>query len=318
MPQASAQPALPVPTASTVSGGDVARGRVRPGDLWQLGRHRLLCGDSTDPGHVAFLMQGERATLTVTSPPYNLGHSASITRKDYGGSRYVGRNDALPQAEYLRLLCAATENALAASEVVIVDLQMLSGNKVAFLEYMHRFRHDVIDVAVWDKLSAPPAMARNVMDSRFDWLIFLTAQRTGGRTTRAVPTAGFRGTVANVYRGIPQRQNPYFRQHAATFPMHLPLWLMETFDGRHGAVFDPFLGTGTTLMAADRTERRCFGLEIEPAYCDMCLFRHEAQTGIPARRIGTLGLSKTVRGSAAKALRRQDSEVRGGDVKLRE
>ena len=69
------------------------------------------------------------------------------------------------------------------------------------------------------------------------------------------------------------------RVHAATFPLHLPLWLMQTFDSAAGAVFDPFLGTGTTLMACEQLGRTCYGMEIEPAYCDLVLQRWEERTG---------------------------------------
>ena len=255
--------------------------RVKLGDLWQLGEHRLLCGDCTNPDHVAFLMRGERAALTITSPPYNMGPSAALSvASNLGRSRYAGHDDARPEQSYMDLLRRFTENALAVSDVVIVNLQLLANNKVALMEYLHLFRHHLIDVAVWDKGSAPPAMARNVMGARFEFLLFLTARRSKGRTPRSIPTADFRGTIANVYRGPGRRQNPYFRMHAATFPLHLPKWLMETFDASRGIVLDPFLGTGTTLIAAEQTGRNCFGIEVEPAFCDLTLHRFEVISGI--------------------------------------
>lgn len=259
--------------------------RVRPGDLWRLGPHRLLCGDSTDPAQVKRLLGGERARLTITSPPYNAGSSASLSRPAFGSARYVGGSDTRPNEEYLRLLTGATENALMASEVAVINLQQLAGNKVALAEWLYRFRHDLIDTVVWDKGSAPPAMKPNVLNSRFEYLFFLTGERRRGITPRTIPTAGFRGTVANVYQGPPRRRNPYFRLHAATFPLHLPLWLMGTFDMAAGAVFDPFLGTGTTLMAAERLGRRCFGMEVEPRYCDIAVGRYERETGTRAERV---------------------------------
>ena len=266
--------------------GTPAPAGVRPGDLWQLGQHRLLCADCTDPGAVARLMRGQRAALTVTSPPYNVGgRNGFPAGSGLGASKYSAHPDALPAPEYLRLLARSTENALAVSEVVIVNLQMLAANKVTVVEYLHRFRERLIDVMVWDKGSAQPVMARNVLNARFEFLLFLTLRRSKGRTPRTIPTADFRGTVANVYQGPPQRNNPYFRTHAATFPPHLPEWLMETFDVSRGAVLDPFLGTGTTLMAAERSGRACYGMEIEPAYCDIAISRWEQVSGRQARRL---------------------------------
>ena len=223
-------------------------------------------------------MQGERARLTITSPPYNLGHSALLFGNRFlNDSKYVGQ-DQRTRSEYVELLCAATENSLAASEIVILNMQMLSGNKVALLEWLHQFRDQLIDVAVWDKGHVAPAMARNVMNSRFEFLVFLTTRTSKGKTPRTLFTADFRGIVDNVCRGRPQKHNPFFYLHAATFSSHLPMWLMSTFDCHHGTVLDPFVGTGTTLLAAQQLERRCFGMEIEPTYCDIVLERWEQIT----------------------------------------
>jgi len=228
-------------------------------------------------------MDGKRATLTVTSPPYNLGKSAAITiHGPRQSSRYRGQSDDRTRADYVQLLAAVTENALDVSEVVIMNLQLLAGNKIALFEYLYAFRERLADIAVWDKKNAPPAMARNVMNSQFEWLIFLSRHTSKGRTIRAIPTADFRGTVANVYQGPPQKSNPYFRLHAATFPLHLPLWLIQTFDSQRGIILDPFIGTGTTLMAAEEMGQPCYGIEIDPAYCEIVLSRWEQATNCQA------------------------------------
>ena len=96
-------------------------------------------------------MAGERARLAITSPPYNLGHSASLaTNVTLRGSRYV-HGDRRGREEYVALLTSVTSNALAVSDIVVVDVQMLAGNKVALLEWLHGFREQVVDIAVWDK-----------------------------------------------------------------------------------------------------------------------------------------------------------------------
>ena len=272
-------------TASPVA--NLAPARVKPGDLWQLGNHRLLCGDSRDTDQVSRLMEGERARLTITSPPYNIGGGRGMfAAHNLGRSKYLHHEDNRSSADYGELLRKVTENALAVSDVVIMNVQMLAGNKVALLEYLHRFRDDLIDIAIWDKGRAQPVMARNVLNGRFEFVLFLTRRRSKDRTPRTLFTADFRGTVSNVYTAPPQQHNPYHALHAATFPLHLPLWLMQTFDSAGGAVFDPFLGTGTTLMAAEQLGRTCCGMEIEPAYCDVVLQRWEQVTARCARRTG--------------------------------
>ena len=131
--------------------------RVQTGELWQLGRHRLLCGDSRDREQVARLMQSEHATLTITSPPYNLGKSALLAENRYlKESRYLNSPDKRTTSEYLALLETVTRNTLEVSETVIVNLQMLSGNKLAFLEYLYLLRHNLADIVTWGKQIFPP------------------------------------------------------------------------------------------------------------------------------------------------------------------
>ena len=254
--------------------------RVQPGDLWQLGRHRLLCGNCTDTAQVTRLMQGEQAMLTITSPPYNIGGRTGFPNsKSIGDSKYRFQADALPHSEYLTLLVSATEAALSVSDVVVVNLQMLAANKRAVVEYLYHFREHLIDVAIWDKQHSRPVITKNVLNARFEFLLFFTYQKSKGITPRTIPTANFRGTVENVYAAPSQRQNAYFRLHAATFPLHLPTWLIQTFATTDGVIFDPFLGTGTTMIAAEGLGRACFGIEIEPVYCEVAIARWEEHTG---------------------------------------
>ena len=267
---------------------DLPVSRVQPGDIWQLGKHRLLCGDCTDKRQVERLLQGERPTLTLTSPPYNIGSKTGFPNdRVRGASKYLHHSDALPVADYLNLLETFTENALAVSSVVIVNIQMLARNKIAVIEYLNRFRHDFIDLIIWDKGRAQPAMTKNVLNSRFELLLFFTAKRSKGITPRTIHTADFHGTISNVYTAPPQSNNRYFALHAATFPLHLPLWLMNTFDAVDGSIFDPFLGTGTTLMAAEQLGRSCFGIEIDPIYCETILARWEGATSRKAVRMAS-------------------------------
>ena len=274
------------PAHSTLLERTLTSQRVQRGDLWRLGRHRLLCGDCTNEAQVAKLFGAERATLTITSPPYNIGgRRGMFTKTMKGGSKYLNSPDALSHADYLTLLGTSTQNALEVSEIVVFNVQMLSSNKVALIEFWHRFRHDFCDVILWDKGRARPAISRNVLNARFEFLLFFTKERSKGKTPRTIPTADFRGTLSNVYAAPPQSNNRYHKTHAATFPLHLPLWLMNNFSPKESLVFDPFLGTGTTLIAAEKTERRCFGMEVDPVYCETVLQRWEEETGQTAVRI---------------------------------
>lgn len=257
---------------------------TKPGDIWELGKHRLICGDSTDSEVVRRLFDGRRASLCFTSPPYNVGRSSSIAsnrtmaaRKGAGGQKYVGE-DARPLSDFRRLLDGFTRNALDFCDVVAVNLQMVEGNKLALIEYLHGMREHLVDVAIWHKGFGQPAMAAKVMNSAFEFVFLFSPEKHPGRS---VPTAGFRGTVPNVYEAPPQNGggNEFSDVHAATFPVHLPTWGIESFNAKREAVFEPFGGTGTTLIAAERTGCQCFAVELEPLYCDVIVRRWEALTG---------------------------------------
>jgi DNA modification methylase len=177
----------------------------------------------------------------------------------------------------------ACRNALSVSPYAIVDIQMLANNKVAVIEWLHIMREHFADVAIWDKAVAQPAMPKNVMNAQFEFLLFFSAKTN---PTRAITTASFRGTIRNLYRNLQQRRNRYFRVHAATFPLHLPTWLMTTFDASgSGIIFDPFCGTGTTLIACEESGRTCYCMEKVPEYCRIIIDRWQEQTSGKAERI---------------------------------
>jgi DNA modification methylase len=152
------------------------------------------------------------------------------------------------------------------SNCLCVNLQQLAGNKIAFIEYLHQMRLHIIDVAIWDKGHGAPQMAANVMSNRFEYLIFLSPE---SKPSRAIPCASFQGTVQNVYSAPPQRNNEFANIHAATFPLHLPTWAIETFTAVGASISDAFGGTGTTLIACAQTGRKARLMELDPRYCDV-------------------------------------------------
>lgn len=240
------------------------------GDLFEIGEHRLLCGDSTDSDAMARLMNGEKADLSFTSPPYNAGKSEALSGNTHTiDNKYNEYNDNQSQSDYLDLLVGFTNNALLNSEYLICNIQSLAGNKIALIEYLNIFKNNFIDVAIWDKGHGAPAMAENVMTSSWEYMFFISSKE---RATRAIPNAGFRGTVPNIYRGKPNRNNEFSNVHAATFPIDLPEWVFQ-FTKQGNIILDQFLGTGTTMVAAHQMKRRCFGMELDPKYCQVIIDR---------------------------------------------
>jgi len=240
-------------------------------------RHRILCGDSTRAADVERLMEGGAVSLTFTSPPYNAGDNSLGGNKNRVESKYVGVGDDRPADEYLKLLAEFTALALAHSRTVVVNLQSLAGNKIAVLEWIHRFRDRFVDRMVWFKGQGQPAMAANVMNSRFEDIWILSPEE---RPSRAIPTGRFHSTVSNVYEGRgASGENVAPEIHAASMPVHLALHVLSSLDGAGGAVYEPFCGTGTTIIAAEQLGRRSFSMELVPQYVDVAVRRWQAFTG---------------------------------------
>jgi len=240
------------------------------GDLFEIGEHRLLCGDSTDSDQVAKLMNGQKANLSFTSPPYNAGKSEMLSGNTHTtDNKYNEYNDNQKQSDYLDLLVGFTNNALLFSDYLICNIQSLAGNKIALIEYLNQYKNNFIDVAIWDKGHGAPAMAENVLTSAWEYMFFISSKKNA---SRAIPNANFRGTVPNIYRGAPNRNNEFSNVHAATFPIDLPEWALQ-FTKEKNIVLDQFLGTGTTMIASHQLKRKCYGMELDPKYCQVIIDR---------------------------------------------
>jgi len=240
------------------------------GDLFEIGEHRLLCGDSTDSDQVSNLMNGQKANLSFTSPPYNAGKSEALSGNTHTiDNKYNEYNDNQTKDNYLDLLIGFTNNALLNSDYLICNIQSLAGNKIALIEYLYQYKDNFIDVAIWDKGHGAPAMAENVMTSAWEYMYFISSK---DKASRAIPNAKFRGTVPNIYRGKPNRNNEFSSVHAATFPIDLPEWALQ-FTKEKDIVLDQFCGTGTTMVASHQLKRKCYGIELDPKYCQVIIDR---------------------------------------------
>jgi DNA modification methylase len=256
---------------------------AKTGNLWQLGNHRLMCGSCTDTHAVSRLFDGDKAQMLFTSPPYALGGSVKLSGNkamSKRGNAYDDHDD--KSADWPGLMEKWWEtNHPFVSDVHLVNVQMLANNKRALVEWMHNRRDRLVDVITWDKGHAAPQMASGVLTSQFEWIIVLG--REGA--PRTIPLSSWHGNVSNVYSGGPQRSNEYSDKHAATMPTHLPVWAMSKLCDQTESVYDPFMGTGTTLIAAESLGVRAYGMELSPAYCDVIIERWETMTGEKAVRV---------------------------------
>lgn len=252
---------------------------VKPGDIWTLGRHRLMCGDSTSKEYVAKLMAGAKADMTFTSPPYNAGISAKLRGNTSVDDNFYGDgyDDNKDQFDWLKFVTKCTNISLDYSRYVFWNIQFLAGNKNALPVYWNSFSKQICDVAIWDKGHAAPQQAARVLNSVFEFIFIFTSDENPTRSIRISPE--FRGNVDNIFRIPPQRNNEFANVHAATFPVIFPETFITKFCPKKGSVIDLFGGTGSTLIACEKTDRTCFMMELDPHYCAVILRRWAEYTG---------------------------------------
>lgn len=261
---------------------EVKESICKPGDLWLLGNHRLLCGDATKKDDVERLMNGENVDMTFTSPPYNLGKNAKLRGYNGNGddSAYLEKSDHKTADEYLEFLINFTDLCLIVSESSFINIQILAGNKFVLPKYWNRFQSNLIDLLVWDKEHAAPQMAARVLNSVWEFIFVFSKTDYPSRAFKI--GTDFRGTVDNIYRLNPVgKKDPIAKDHGATFPVQFPEHFIKLFSEK--SVYEPFCGSGSTLIACEKTNRKCFGMEIDPHYCDVIIARWEKFTGQKAQ-----------------------------------
>ena len=247
------------------------------GDLWILGRHRLLCGDSTKADDVAKLMDGEKADLCFTSPPYGAGNVAKLRDHYVKGAKkresfYDNHKD--DPSQWLKLMRGWYQSFRDSCDCVVCNVQMLADNKRHMVDWLHDVKSELVDVIIWDKSNGAPQMQSCVLTNVFEFCFVL-----GGNGSRSIPFADWHGTVGNMVRIDPRGKNEFADDHRATMPVALPAWIMNTLCPMAESVVEPFCGTGTTLIAAEQLGRKCYGMEISPQYCDVIVKRWENLTG---------------------------------------
>lgn len=251
--------------------------KTKRGELWALGSHRLLIDDCTVKENVERLMAGVKAEITFTSPPYNLGRPFT-NRSGIGDKKTLygdDANDEMSSDEYLSFLSRFSCEAMAISSYAFINLQQLSGNRATLVEWLNGVRTQLVETFVWVKTNPPPIFHELQTNSGFEYVFCLTAKEN---SSRKIETATFgRGQLSNVFTSGVNSGNEFASQHGATFPVEFAEHFITNFSKQ--SVFEPFAGSGSTLIACEKTNRRCYGMEIEPLYGDVILTRYAKFTG---------------------------------------
>lgn len=252
------------------------------GDVWALGRHRVVCGDATKFEDWQRL-EVDQGFILFTSPPYNLGSGAKLSGNksiSRTGNAYDKYKDDVRENDYTKLLNDVLSTSMNFVELSVINVQPLANSKRPLIDWMSKWSSNLVDIVTWDKGHAAPQMAKGVLSSRYEW-IFLFSNKE--MASRSIPYASWQGKFSNVYNAPPQRNNEYADIHGATFPVHLPEYVIGDLVNRCRGVVDCFLGTGTTIIAAEKLGRDGRGIEISPAYVDVAVTRWQSFTGDQAR-----------------------------------
>lgn len=241
---------------------------TRPGDVITLGRHRLVCGDATKPDDLAKLLDGVVPDTIVTDPPYCSGgfQEAGRAKGSIGtGARIKPRiaNDTLSTRGWRQLLKATAFGSEAPTVYVFLDWRMWAN----LFDLAEESGYGVRQMIVWDK--GTPGMGRG-WRSQHELVLF---------GTRAVVDFDNRKAVGNVRS--PKRTGN--KHHPTEKPVEIITDILAVMD-MAATVYDPFAGSGTTLIAAEMLGRQCFAMELKPAFCDVIVERWEQVTGGKAGR----------------------------------
>lgn len=240
------------------------------GDLYELGEHRVLCGDCTDESVVNRLTKGIQCDISFTSPPYNVGHNLGYEGKD---SKYIHSDD---KVDYQDLIVKSTQNSLEYAKDVFVNLQFLAGNKKQLLLWLAELADNFKDIFFWKKSQVQPAMPENVANSQTEVIVLFGKVNN----TRSFGNKKFRGNFSNsIETKSASGENKNAKIHNATYPVELPLTFLKHAYNHGSTVLDLFGGTGTTMIACEKLEMKCYMVDIEPAYIDVIVQRYVDYTG---------------------------------------
>jgi DNA modification methylase len=251
------------------------------GDVWLLGRHRLMCGDSTSIDAVNKLMDGRKANICFTSPPYNAG-SLNVKGNKTTGKKYNSFDDNQTEGKFFDFLTANMGCMLAVADEVFYNIGLVQDNKRTIFKMVDAFGDAFKDVIYWKKKTVAPHIQKGVINNLVEFILCFG----DGKRKFTNPQFG-QGTYWNVIEGGNASGNEYSDIHKATFPVYLPENIITNFTGRNAIVIDCFGGTGTTLIACEKNHRDCRMIELDPKYCDVIIKRWQDFTGHESKHEAT-------------------------------
>lgn len=285
----------------TEAEADTAPARTKPGDLMQLGEHRLYCGDSTKPDDVKTLMGGAFTGLLLTDPPYNVDYEGGTSDK------LKIQNDHMDTGTFKTFLTDAFRAA---------DGVMPAG-AAFYIWHASRFAREVEDAAnavgwpvrqqlIWNKntfcLSRQDyqwkhepcfygwksGAAHYFSDSRSESTVVEDVKPENFKAMKKDELVSLLESIYAEKRSttvLNENKPSVSAEHPTMKPVKLMARLIRNSTRKGDAVLDSFAGSGSTLIACEQIGRRCYALELDPHYCDVIIDRWEKMTGRRAEKI---------------------------------
>lgn len=254
---------------------------TKSGDLWQLGDHRVLCGDARNHDDLAFLMGEERADVVFTDPPYNVAINGHV-----GGGGLIQHREfseasgEMKPKEFTRFLTESFCLGAEYCESGAVWFVCMDWRHLAEITAAGKTAFDaLLNVCVWAKTNGGMG---SLYRSQHELVFVFRAGRGTHRNNVQLGRFGRNRTNVWNYAGVntfrPGRMEE-LTAHPTAKPVAMIRDALLDVSSRNGIVLDPFLGAGATVIAAEQSGRRARGLEIDPAYVDVILRRWRAETG---------------------------------------
>lgn len=240
----------------------------KQGDIWQLGDHRLMCGDSTDAADVENLMNGENADLLVTDPPYNVAYEGATKDK------LTIQNDNMKDDEFHEFLNAAFENANSVMrEGAAFYIWHADSEGFNFRAACKNTGWKVRQCLIWVK----NAIVLGRQDYQWKHEPCLYGWKDGA--AHYFIDDRTQSTVWEFNKPLRNGEHPTMK------PVELIAKAVNNSSRRDNNVLDLFGGSGSTLIACEQLGRRCFTMELDPKYCDVIIKRWETLTGETAVKL---------------------------------
>lgn len=255
---------------------------TQQGDLWQLGRHRLLCADATKPESFDRLMSGELAQMCFTDPPYNVpidGHVSGLGKVKH--AEFAMASGEMTEEEFTAFLetvfnCMAEWSHDGAIHFVCMDwrhlFELLAVGRSVFKELKN--------LCVWTKMNGGMG---SLYRSQHELVVVFKKGSAPHINNVELGRHGRHRTNVWTYPGMNSfgaKRDESLSLHPTVKPVALVEDAILDCSKRGGVILDAFVGSGTTLIAAERAGRRAFGLELESRYVDVALRRFRNFTGV--------------------------------------